>query len=83
LLTVVDGQVGWTFDSKGNDVSMSVQHPDRRLKRSTKIIFVNSRVEGGWISQGSWWKIFGGEISIFFEHLEKFKIYVLCEMKKC
>lgn len=49
------------FDSKGNDVSMSVQHPDRRLKRSTKIIFVNSRIEGGWISQGSWWKISGGE----------------------
>jgi len=22
---------------------------------------VNSRIEGGWISQGSWWKISGGE----------------------
>jgi len=82
LLTVVGGGQGGSH-SKGN-VSMSVQHPDLPgFKRSTKIIFVNSRVEGGWISQGSWWKIFGGEISIFFEHLEKFKIFVLCEMKKC
>ena len=64
LLTVGDElwQVG--DDSKGNDVSMSVQQPEARRKRSTKIIFVNSRVLRRLditriaVENIRWWKIF-------------------------
>jgi len=38
---------------------------------------VNSRVEGGWISQGSWWKISGGEnIWKYLEISEDICIYL-------
>ena len=63
MLTVVGGGQGGSH-SKGN-VSMSVQHPDLPgFKRSTKIIFVNSRVLRRLditriaVENIRWWKIF-------------------------